>query len=527
MISNKQATSSHPPNPEKIMRYSHLHASLAIILCALTLGSACAKIITYTFPAEFPTSDVYQAHIDNHPVQAYHTEKGAFLSFGMTAPAELTVIYKNAPKEVIIRPLSAGITATLTGNTCTFKLPRPMNLSVEADGDLSYPLFIFANPELTNIPSKSDPKVKYFEAGKIHNAGEIILNDNETLYIEGGAIVRGVVRARNARNVAVRGAGIIDGSTRKHKINMLVFRECKNVVLENVFILDSYGWTVHLSGSENIQLSNTRVLAWRENCDGLDIEYCKNVRADGCFWQTTDDCVAVKAIYPPGVTGIPFEEMINPETLGKHKVPRVVGDVIGDILITNSVLSNAKGQTFEIGFELRVDKVSGVTFRNCDVIHGGVGFSIHNGDRAIIENMLLDDIRVEQAKRLIDFTLGLSIYSDDCPAPYRRSNPKRETVPKERRPVQANNVYQWYVPAEQDLEKFEANRGLIRNITVRNMKVVSPPPHNSILSGYNTKHNISGVTFEGLEIAGEKILSVKESGMYLNHAENIRFLPGN
>lgn len=508
------------------MKRSHLQTTLGILISTLAINSAQARPITYTFPAEFPTSEVYEVRIDDQPVQAYSTKKGSFLSFGMTGPAELTVTYQTPPKQVIIRPLSAGVKATLAGNTCTFTLPRPMNLSVEADGDLSHPLFVFANPELTNVPSKTDPKVKYFEAGKIHDAGEIILKDDETLYIEGGAVVRAVVRARNARNVAVRGAGIIDASTRKHKINMLVFRECENVLLENVFILDSFGWTVHLSGSENIKLSNTRVLAWRQNCDGLDIEYCKNVRADGCFWQTTDDCVAVKAIYPPGVTGIPFEEMINPETLGKHKVPRIVGDVVGDVLITNSVLSNAKGQTFEIGFELRVDKVSGVTFRNCDVIHGGVGFSIHNGDRAIIENMLLDDIRVEQANRLIDFTLGLSIYSDDCPGPYRRSNPKRKSVPKEHRPTQANNVYQWYVPAEQDLGKFEANRGLIRNITVRNMTVATAPRHNSIFSGYSPRHNISDITFDGLEIAGKKILSVEDSGMYLNHVKDIRFLRG-
>jgi len=207
------------------MSRSNLHTSFIIFLSSLTLGCAQAMIIIYDFPTEFPTSEVYKVRIDDQAVDAYHTPKGSFLSFGMTSPAEVTVVYQKAPKEVVIRPLSAGITATLDGNTCTIKLPKPMNLVAEADGDLSHPLFVFANPELTDIPSQSDPKVKYFEAGKIHEVGEIILKDDETLYIEGGAVVRGVVCARNARNVAVRGAGILDASTRKHKINMLVFRE--------------------------------------------------------------------------------------------------------------------------------------------------------------------------------------------------------------------------------------------------------------------------------------------------------------
>ena len=39
-------------------------------------------------------------------------------------------------------------------------LPRPMNLSVEVDGNLADPLFVFANPELAP-PDKNDPKVRF------------------------------------------------------------------------------------------------------------------------------------------------------------------------------------------------------------------------------------------------------------------------------------------------------------------------------------------------------------------------------
>jgi hypothetical protein len=403
-----------------------------------------------------------------------------------------------------------------------------MNLSVEVDGDLRDPLLVFANPELPEPPDRADPKVKYFGAGKIHNAGEIILKDGETLYLEGGAIVHGVVRARGATDVAVRGAGILDAGPRKHKTNMLVLRECKNAVLENFIILDPLGWTIHLSGSENVRLSNTRVIGWRANSDGLDIEYSKNVRVDGCFWRTNDDCVAVKALYPPGVKNIPFEEMINPETLGKHEIPRIEGDVVGDITVTNCVLWNdAGGQGFEIGFELRVDTIRGITFRNCDIIHivGGGAFTIHNGDRARIEDLLLEDVRIEDTDRLVDFHVGLSIYSVDCPLPYRRSNPKRKPVPKENRPKQANNVYQWYVPAEVNLPRFESNRGLVRNVVVRNMKVSSSPRRGSILNGYNNRHGIANVTFEGLEISGKTITSADEAEMHLNHVKDLRFRP--
>jgi hypothetical protein len=485
-----------------------------------------ARLVAYPFPPEFPVSPVYQVEISASGVPALQTKRGAFLSFGMSGPVDIQVTLPKVAGEVVIRPLSAGIKAEIEGRTFRFHLPGPMNLSVEVDGNVDDPLFVFANPELQNPPDKDDPKVRYFEGGRIHDVGEILLGDDETLYLEGGAVVRAVVRARNARNVAIRGAGILDAGTRTRKINMLVLRECRDSSIENIILLDPLGWTMHLSGSENIRVSNTRVIGWRANSDGLDIEYSSKVTVDGCFWRTNDDCIAVKAIYPPGVEGVPFEEMINPETLGGHHVARIEGDVMGEIDIRNCVLWNDKaGQGFEIGFELRVDAIRGITFRDSDIIHimGGGAFTIHNGDRAKIEDLLIENIRVENTDRLIDFHVGLSIYSDDCPLEYRRSNAKRQAVPAAHRPQQANNPYQWYVPAKQDVALYEANRGHIRNVVFRNVKVSKQPRTGSILHGYSPDHDIRNLLVEGMVIAGRPVLSAADAGMFLVHVHDLRF----
>lgn len=499
-------------------------------LCPLLLLLACleagAKLIPYPFPAEFPTSGTYSVTVDETEVLALNTAIGAFLSFSMSGPVEVAVKLGKAPGEVVIRPLSAGIKAKIQGDTIRFLLPRPMNLSVEIDGNLADPLLVFANPELTNPPDKNDPKVRYFEAGKIHEAGEIHLGDGETLYLEGGAVVRGEIRARNARNVAIRGAGILDAGQRKHKINMLVLRECRDAVIENLILLDPFGWSMHLSGSENIRLSNTRVIGWRANSDGLDIEHSSKVRVDGCFWRTNDDCIAIKAIYPPGLKGVPFEEMINPETLGGHSVARIEGAAMGDIEISNCVLWNdSGGQCFEIGFELRIDTIRGITFRDSDIIHvvQGGAFTIHNGDRAKIEDLLIENVRIENTDRLLDFHVGLSIYSDDCPAPYRRSNPTRQSVPAEFRPARATNPFQWYVPKAADVQRYEDNRGHVRNVVIRNIKVATAPRSGSFFQGYSEARGISDVTIEGLEIEGRPISSAAEADLFLNQVQDLRF----
>ena len=495
-----------------------------LIYCLLLMPAAASTLIRYDFPPEFPTSAVYRSTVGGEPVTALQTQRGAVLSFGMTGPVEVRVELPQVPKEIVIRPLSAGITAQLEGKNFRFTLPRPMNLSVEIDGKLEDPLLVFANPEL-DVPDRSDPKVRFFEAGRIHDAGEILLNDGETLYMEGGAVVRGVVRARNASNVAIRGAGILDSSTRTRKTNKLVLRECRDAVIENIILLDPLGWTMHLSACERVRVSNTRVIGWRANSDGLDIEYSKNVRVDGCFWRTADDCIAIKAIYPPGVKNVPFEEMINPETLAGHPDQPVPGDSMGDIEIRNCVLWNERGgQGFEIGFELRIDHIRDIVFRDSDIIHvNGGAFSIHNGDRAIIENFTVENVRIENPDRLIDFHVGLSIYSDDCPPPYRRSNPQRKAPPKEHRPERANNPYQWFVPAEEDTEKFQANRGLVRNITLRNIQLLKAPKSGSILYGYSEERGISDVLIEGLAIAGKPVLGADGIDIYQRHVRNLRF----
>lgn len=497
-----------------------------LLACLLATHVSNAQLISYKFPAELPASPAYTATIAGEAVPAMQTERGAFLSFGMRGPVEVVVKLSKTPNEVVVRPLATGIKAEIQGDTFRFMLPRPMNLSIEVDGNLKDPLFVFANPEMTNIPDKNDPKVKYFEGGRIHDAGEILLGDGETLYLEGGAVVRGVVRARNAKNVAVRGPGILDASKRKHKINMLVARECRDVLLENFILLDPLGWSIHLSGSENIQLSNTRVIGWRANSDGLDIEYSKKVRVNGCFWRTNDDCIAVKAIYPPGIKGIPFEEMINPETLGGHQVARSEGDTVGDIDISNCVLWNDEGgQGFEIGFELRVDTIRGIAFRDSDIIHviRGGAFTIHNGDRARIEDLKIENVRIEHTDRLLDFHVGLSIYSDDCPPLYRRSNPARKPPPAEHRPPRATNPYQWFVPAAADLARYEDKRGLVRNVIIRNVTVSKAPLSDSFLNGYSDARGIDGILIEGLEIEGKTINSVEGLRAHPQHVRGIFF----
>jgi hypothetical protein len=492
------------------------------LLLGATVSKLCALVSVYDYPDAMPTSSAYQVEVDGKVIRPLETSRGAVLSFGLDGRTEVTVTLPSTPKSVVIRPLSAGVTPTIDGRTLRFELDQPRNLSVEIDRDLQNPLLVFANP-IRQPPRRDAPGVRFFEGGKIHEVGELLVASDETIYLEGGAVVRGTVRARNAGNIRICGPGILDASTRQHKINHLVVRECENVLLQDFLILDPLGWTIHLSASKGVRLENTHVIGWRANSDGLDIEYSRDVTATGCFWRTNDDCIAVKAIYPSGVQNIPFEEMINPETLGGHQIPRQPGDEMGDILIEDCVLWNDQGgQGFEIGFELRIDAIRNITFRDSDIIHvSGGAFTIHNGDRAVISDILIEDVRIENPDRLIDFHVGLSIYSDDCPRAYQRSNPKRQPPPH--RPEVATNPWQWYVPPTHEIARYEPHRGAVRKVILRQVQALKVPKRSSILQGFSERKGLADITIEDLVIAGEPVNAADDLDLYQKHVSHLTF----
>ena len=71
--------------------------------------------------------------------------------------------------------------------------------------------------------------------------------------------------------------------------------KCKNVLIEGVTILDSPMWEVHPVLCENVTVRNLHISSHGPNNDGCDPESCKDVLIDNCFFDTGDDCIAIKS----------------------------------------------------------------------------------------------------------------------------------------------------------------------------------------------------------------------------------------
>ena len=57
-----------------------------------------------------------------------------------------------------------------------------------------------------------------------------------------------------------------------------------------------------MKNSENVDISNVKILGYRANSDGVDICNSRNVAVHGCFIRTLDDLIVIKTTHGGGPT---------------------------------------------------------------------------------------------------------------------------------------------------------------------------------------------------------------------------------
>jgi polygalacturonase len=87
----------------------------------------------------------------------------------------------------------------------------------------------------------------------------------------------------------------IFGIGKQLRPNMIQPYKCKNVLIEGVIIKNSPMWHIHPVLSTNVTVRNVRVIGHGPNNDGCNPESCKDVLIEGCYFDTGDDCIAIKA----------------------------------------------------------------------------------------------------------------------------------------------------------------------------------------------------------------------------------------
>lgn len=346
--------------------------------------------------------------MDDKANSADYFETASFAYFDMDGPVTVTVTCPETIQSAKILPSSFNLKSSLHGKSLTFTLGEPKPLTLEVNGRWVGALHLFANPPEADAPRPDDPNVIYFGPG-IHEVSHQVVNSGQTVYVAGGAVVRGVIRPdepysvssysglRNysptfdlrGTNITFRGRGIVDGSRSTTHARHLVSVRGADITIEGVILRDSSTWTIPIRQSDRVTVKNVKLLGYRANSDGIDICNSRDVIVEGCFIRTLDDLIVVKTDRQQG------------------EARRIVA--------RDCVLWNEVAHALSLGAELR-ENVDDVLFANCDVIHDkGREWTlrVYHCDSARISHVRFEHLRIEESPRLISLWIGKAYWTRD------------------------------------------------------------------------------------------------------------------
>jgi polygalacturonase len=129
--------------------------------------------------------------------------------------------------------------------------------------------------------------------------------------------------------------------------NMIEPYRCKNILIEGVKIINGPFWHIHPVLSQNIIVRNVRVEGSGPNNDGCDPESCKNVLIEGCYFDTGDDCIAIKSGRNNDArrVNVPSENIIvrNSEMKDGHAGVAIGSEITGgarNIFVENCIMDS-------------------------------------------------------------------------------------------------------------------------------------------------------------------------------------------
>lgn len=440
----------------------------------------------------------------------------SFCAFDFDEPVNVRVKAKRAIKWLEILPSILKTEHKIINDyTFEFKLENPEDLTVFLNNDKNNVLHILTNTPEQERPNPNDKNVLYYKGGATYDIGVLDLKDKQTLYLESGARLQGMVRIKDAKNVKILGRGMIDGSNNKTKCNgpdcnepwrMIYMDHSEDIRIEGITLFNSLKWTIHPYACKKLHIDNINILNWNFGSDGIDVSACQHVKITNSFFRTNDDCVVLKSL------------SFSPDSY--YPNPRIKNPNVENVLVEGCVAWNMPyGNPFEIGFELRCEKVKDVIFRDCDVImqdHRGAVFTIHNSDNAVVENILYENIRIENADRcdnskLFDLAILYSVWSYD-----RFTN--NDSIAKYR----YNDSWDNLLPVLPGKEAFHAShRGQIRNIKFKDIQILDGGHPYSVIQGFDENHVVEDVIFENITVSGKKIKNEKQLKLFTQFGKNI------
>lgn len=157
----------------------------------------------------------------------------------------------------------------------------------------------------------------------------------------------------------------------------------ENVLIQGVTLRNSPFWVIHPLFVKNLTVRNVKIESHGPNSDGCDPESCENVLIEDCFFDTGDDCIAIKS--------------------GRNYDGRAHSTPSQNIIVRNCRMKNGHGGVV-VGSEIS-GGFKNLWVENCQMdspeLERVVRIKTSNCRGGVIENIFVRNIEVGQCQEAI------------------------------------------------------------------------------------------------------------------------------
>ncbi len=207
--------------------------------------------------------------------------------------------------------------------------------------------------------------------------------------------------------------------------NMIQFYKCRNILMQDITVLEPAMWTIHPVLCRNVTLQDVDVIGRINNSDGVDPECTSDMLITGCRFHTEDDSIAVKSGRDEdGIrVGVPSESIVVRDCVfsgrwGGIAVGSEMSGGVRDVFAEDCRINpldfpgrfNPRHPVFIKTNKKRGGYIDGVHVRRFtgrsidrDCIYLTTRYSNQQGDRpAVIRNITVQDMVHDGARRAIN-----------------------------------------------------------------------------------------------------------------------------
>ncbi len=219
----------------------------------------------------------------------------------------------------------------------------------------------------------------------------------------------GLFYANGQENIAITGLGTIDGQGGHRAFNVgkadpggrpmiILFRDCRNVVVKDVRLENSAHWVQYYTDCEGVRVSGIKVYSHcNYNNDGIDIE-SKDVVVENCIFDCEDDAICLKGAGERLCENVAVTSCVAASNCNAIKLGTGSSTGYRNVTVSNITIRRAS----EDNFRHWSTKIKGVTAPTTVIS----GIAVEVVDGGICENVNICNIAMRDVQTPIFIRMG-------------------------------------------------------------------------------------------------------------------------